>query len=217
MQEREDALQAGAGVDARPGQGLEGTVGGAVVLHEDQIPDLDEPFLPSVGRSPLVPVVGTLVKEDLRARTARPGIAHLPEVVLAQPLDPGGGDAHGVDPDLLGVIVGLVHGDPQALPVQSEDTGHQLPGEGDGFGLEVVAEAEVAQHLEEGAVAVGGAHDVDVHRAEAFLHRGGPRPGRRLVAQEEGLEGDHPGDGEQHGGVVGNEAGRRDGRCGPFR
>ena len=115
-----------------------------------------------------------------------------------------------VEPDLPGLVVGLVHRDPQPLGVDPEDLGQQLPREGDGVGLEVVAEAEVPEHLEERAVALGGADDLDVDGAEALLHRRGPGPGRDLLAQEVGLERDHAGDGEQHGGVVGDEAGRRD-------
>ncbi len=115
-----------------------------------------------------------------------------------------------VDPDLLGLVVAVVHGDPEAVAVEAEDLGEQLPGQRDGVGLEVVAEAEVPQHLEEGAVVGVGADDVDVGRAEALLDRGGPGPGRRLLAQEVGLEGDHARDGEEHRGVVRDQAGRRD-------
>ena len=50
---------------------------------------------------------------------------------------------------------------------------HQLPGVGDGVFLEVVAEAEVAQHLEEGVMAVGEADVFEVvvlaSGAHAFL------------------------------------------------
>ena len=45
LEHGQDALEAGAGVDARPGQRLGGAVGGAVVLHEHQVPDLDEPLV----------------------------------------------------------------------------------------------------------------------------------------------------------------------------
>ena len=38
---------------------------------------------------------------------------------------------------------------------QLEDLGEELPGEGDGVFFEVVAEAEVAEHLEERVVARG--------------------------------------------------------------
>ena len=211
LDDRQDPLEAGAGVDARAGQRLGAAVGAPVVLHEDQVPDLDEPLGAAEGR-PAVGAVGrALVDEDLAARPAGAGVAHLPEVVVAQALDPLGPDAHGVAPDGLGLVVGLVDGHPQPVAVDAQDLGDELPGEGDGVGLEVVAEAEVPQHLEEGAVAQRGADDVDVDGAEALLHRRGPRPRRHLVAQEERLEGHHPGDGEQDRGVVRDEARRRHG------
>ena len=53
--------------------------------------------------------------------------------------------------------------------VELEDLQRQLPGELDRLLLEVVAEREVAQHLEEGEVAGGRADLVDVRRAEALL------------------------------------------------
>jgi len=117
---------------------------------------------------------GSLVEEELRARAARAGVAHLPEVVVAEALDPLGGDAHDVAPDLLGLVIGLEHRDPYPVAVDAQDLGDQLPGERDCVGLEVVAEAEVAQHLEERAVALGRAHHVDVHGPEALLDRRGP-------------------------------------------
>ena len=183
LEHGQDPLEAGPGVDARPGQGLDGPVDRAVGLHEDQVPDLDEPLLPAECRPAVLPVAGALVEEQLRARPPRTGLPHVPEVVLPQALDAVGRHAHRVTPDLLGFVVALVDGDPQPVAVDAEDLGHQLPGEGDGLGLEVVAEAEVAQHLEERAVPVGGADDVDVVGAETFLHRGGPGPGRDLVAR----------------------------------
>ena len=44
---------------------------------------------------------------------------------------------------------------PKAVGVEAELLGHQVPGEFDGEVLEVVAEREVAEHLEEGVVARG--------------------------------------------------------------
>ncbi len=120
-----------------------------------------------------------------------------------------GGHPDLVAPDLFGLVVALVNGDPQPVAVNAELLGDQLPRIGDGVRLEVVPEAEVPEHLEEGAVPVGGAHDLDVEGAEALLHRSGPCPRWRLVPDEEGLEGDHARDGEEDRRVVRNEAGRR--------
>ena len=204
----EIALEAGTGVDVLRGQIDESPVGQPVRLHEDEVVELDESLLTAVGRSPLGPVALAPVVEELRRRPAGPGVAHPPPVVLAQPLQPFAGKAHRLPPDLLGLVVAVVDRHPQAVGVDAEHLGEQLPGEGDGLGLEIVAEAEVPEHLEEGAVSHRRPHDVDVDRPETLLHRGGPTPGGGLLAHEIGPEGQHPGDGEQHRRIVGDEAGR---------
>ena len=122
-----------------------------------------------------------------------------------------------VDPDLLGLVVVVVHRDPEAVAVVAEDLGQQLPGHRDGLGLEVVAEAEVAQHLEEGAVVGVRADDLDVRGPEALLNGGGPGPRRRLLAQEVGLEGHHARDREEDRGVVRDQAGGGDDGVAPVR
>ncbi len=193
-----------------------GAVGRLVELHEDQVPDLDVAVLVPVLGAAALAVLGPLVDEDLRVRSTGPRGPHGPEVVVvAHALDPLGRQSHLVDPDLLRLVVAVVHGDPQAVAVEAEHVGQQLPGQRDGVFLEVVAEAEVAQHLEEGAVVGIGAHDLDVEGAEALLHTGGPGPGRLLVTDEVRLEGHHAGDGEQHRRVVGDQAGGGDGRMPP--
>ena len=173
LQQREDALEAGAGVDARPGQRRGGAVRGAVVLHEYEVPDLHEPLVAAERRATVVPVGRALVEEELRAGPAGTGVPHVPEVVLPQSLDARSGNADGIPPDLLGLVVALVDGDPHPVAVDAQHLGDQLPSKGDGLGLEVVAEAEVPEHLEERAVSVGGADDVDVLGPEALLDRGG--------------------------------------------
>ncbi len=178
---------------------------------------LDEALLAAELRAAVGAVGRALVDEDLRVRSARAGLAHGPEVVgVAHALDPLGREAHLVDPDLLGVVVVVVDGDPEAVPVEPEDLGQQLPGHWNGAFLEVVAEAEVAEHLEEGAVVGVRADDLDVERAKAFLHARGTWPGSDLVPDEVGLEGDHARDGEQHRRVVRDEAGRGHGGMRPI-
>src|SRR5206468_159030 len=142
---------------------------------------------------------------------ARAAVARLPEVVLApEQHDPLARDAHrqpavdrlivGTEPQLL---VAAEHADPDALGIEAEAARpRQLPRPLDRLLLEVVAEREVAEHLEEGEVARGRADLLDVRRAEALLTRGEARPRRRLLAAEEGLERLHPGGREQHGAVL---------------
>ena len=95
----------------------------------------------------------------------------------------------------------------------AEDLGVQLPRPLDGVFLEVVAEAEVAEHLEEREVPVGAADVVEVvvlaAGAHALLDRGGAPVRRRLVTDEVGLERDHPRVREQQGVVVRDQARRR--------
>src|SRR5262249_10925161 len=127
--------------------------------------------------------VEAAVDVELRAGSAWPGRPGLPEVVLApEAHDPLGGDA-GRFPDLdrLGVgteaelLVAAEDGHPDLLRVHAEPLGDQLPAPGERLRLEVVVEAPVAEHLEEGVVAGGVADLLDVGGAEAFLHVGEAR------------------------------------------
>ncbi len=179
-------------------------------LHEDQVPDLDEAFLASVGGAAVGAEVGTPVPEDLGAGSTRPGVGHSPVVVLVEALDAFDGHADLVAPDGLGLIVTDVDGHPESVGVEAQDIGHELPGEGAGVGLEVVAEAEVAHHLEEGEVATGSADLVEVvvlaAGPHALLDGYRPVPWGWLFSHEVGLEGDHSSYREQQRGVVWDQA-----------
>ena len=161
LHDHQVALEPGAGVDARLRQRDARAVGLLVELHEHEVPDLDV----AIGLGDRAAVGTELraeVPEDLRRRSARPGVAHAPEVVLAEALDPLGREAHPVAPDLLGLVVVLVHRDPEAIRVELQHARVELPRPRDRVGLEVVAEAEVAEHLEEREVAVRAADVVEV-------------------------------------------------------
>ena len=161
------------------------------------------------------------VVEDLGARAAGAGFAHLPEIVLQAVLEDALlGDA-GLDPELLGFVVArhavcaFEDGDVEPVFGDAEPlrAGDQFPGERDGIALEVVAEAEVAQHLEEGVVA---AREADVFKvvvlaagADALLRSGGARVVALLRAKEKVLELVHAGVGEQQRGIVGRHQRRR--------
>ncbi len=96
------------------------------------------------------------------------------------------------------LLVALVHGRPDALGIEPVRPRRELVRHRDRARLEVVAEREVAHHLEERHVALGRPDDVDVDGAEAALHRGEARSRRRRLAQEVRLEGLHAGGREQH-------------------
>ena len=89
---------------------------------------------------------------------------------------------------------------------EAELLGDQVPGELDRERLEVVAEGEIAQHLEEGVVPGGVADIVEVvvlaAGAHAFLRRGGAAVGPLLDAGEDVLELHHAGIGEHQRRVV---------------
>ncbi len=124
------------------------------------------------------------VVEDLGAGAAGAGFAHLPEIVFQAVLkDALFGDA-GFDPETLGFVVArhavraFKNRDVKAVLGNAEPlgAGHQLPGEFDGVLLEVVAEGEIAEHLEEGMMTAG---EADVFKivvlaacADALLRRG---------------------------------------------
>ena len=107
--------------------------------------------------------------------------------------DPVGRDAHVLDPDALGVLIGLEHGHPQPVVVDAVPLRDELVGPGDRVALEVVPEAEVPEHLEEREVA-GVVPDVlDVGGAHAFLARRCADEWRLLVSEEVRHELIHPG------------------------
>lgn len=220
LQDHGETLETETGVDVLGGQVAEdgelllAAALPALVLHEDQVPDLHVALVVDGGAA-LDTELGAAVVVDLGARAAGAGDAHGPEVVLhAQALDALGGHTHDVAPDLLGLVVVLVDSDPQPLGVEAvtavrHGAGEQLPGELDGAFLEVVAEGEVAAHLEERAVARGLADLFDVGRADALLHAGGAREGRLDLTQEVGLERDHARGHQKERRVVGDERRRR--------
>ena len=75
-------------------------------------------------------------------------------------------------------------GHPDAVPVELQPLLDELGRKGNRAVLEVLAEREVAEHLEEGQVVPVQADLVDVLRPEALL-RGGREKGRRFLAAEE--------------------------------
>ena len=106
--------------------------------------------------------LGTVVVEDLAARAAGTGICHLPEVVRLEFLPAGlVPDAHDavlrhadvLGPDVVGLVVRVIDRDPELVLGQLVDPGQEVPREGDRLLLEVVAEGEIAQHLEERVMA----------------------------------------------------------------
>ena len=161
LEHRTEAFESHSGVDVLGGKRFEVAVGHALVLHEHEVPYLDHVGvglvheLASGYAAGGLLLVGAYVDVDFGAGAAGAGVAHLPEVVmlvaqqhvvLGKVLEPGLAR--------LGVEAGAVfgrtfeHGGVEQVPVDAVDLGQQLPRPVDGLGLEVVAEAPVAEHLE---------------------------------------------------------------------
>ncbi len=94
-----------------------------------------------------------------------------------------------------------MNGVPEALRVYPISLGDQFVCPRNRLFLEVVAEGEVPEHLEEGEVAGGGAHDVDVDRSTDLLHGGSAWVRGDLLTEHVGLERHHAGVCEKEGGV----------------
>jgi hypothetical protein len=168
----------------------------------------------SSGDPGAAPVLFAVVVEDLGARAAGAGVAHHPEVVggvagalvVADADDALDRHADFLGPDVVGLVVLGVDGDGQLVLGQLVDFGQQFPGVLDGVALEVVAEAEVAEHLEEGVVTRGVADVLEVvvlaAGAHAFLRGGGAAVGTLVETEEDVLELVHPGVGEQQRRVL---------------
>ncbi len=121
LQNSGNALQPHAGVDRRTRKVDTLILRDLLVLHEDEVPDLDEAvavFFRRAGRA--APDMIAVVIEDFRARAARAGIAHRPEIVAGRDADDlvvrQTGD---LLPEVKGLVVRMIDGDQQALGVDS--------------------------------------------------------------------------------------------------
>ncbi len=211
LQHRRKPLETGSGVDRGPRQRTHLPGGVTIVLHEHEVPDLDDVVAIAVdqfgatGRQR----IGATVEVDLGARTAGPGLAHRPEVVLlTEAEDPVRRCTCGL-PQLHRVVVVGVDGEPETIHRQTVDIDHQLPRVLDGVFLEVVAKGEVAEHLEKGVVTRGVTHVFQVvvlaAGAHALLGRAGAGLFALFAPREHLFELVHPSVGEKQGAVAGRQ------------
>ena len=98
--------------------------------------------------------------------------------------------------------IACVHRHPDAIPVELHVLLHELGSERNRAVLEVLAEREVAEHLEEREMVAVEADLVDVRRAERLLHGRQQRRRRLLAAEEVGHQRLHARRREQCGTVV---------------
>ena len=115
-------------------------------------------------------------------------------------------------PDVVGLVVVDVDRGPELVLRQLVDLGQQLPRIADRVALEIVAEAEVAQHLEERVMPrrVADVFEVVVlaARAQRLLRRRRALVGALLAAGEHVLELHHAAVDEQQRRVVGRHEAR---------
>ncbi len=180
-----------------------------VVLREYEVPKLEEALVIAARQ-----VVGgaepqPAVEVQLRARPARPRRSGLPEVLLARALH----DPPARHPDLLPEadrlhvgaepqrVVAGEHRHPDVLFGEAERP-RELPRERDRLALEVVAEREVPEHLEERQVPRRVPDVVDVDRPKALLTARQPLRRGFLLAEEIRLQGVHARDRQQRRGIV---------------
>ena len=118
-------------------------------------------------------------------------------------------------PEVEGLVVGLVDRDHEAGRVDLQCAGDEVPGEANRILLEVVAEGEVAQHLEEGVMPRGVADVLEIVVFATGAHAALAGDRAHVVAlvptQETVLELHHAGIGEQQRRIIArDEAGGRD-------
>ncbi len=215
LQDGRHALEPHARIDRGFGQ-IHAVAGAALlVLHEHEVPELKEAVAVGIraARRAACNLVA-LVEEDLRAGPARPRLARRPEIIAGGDTDDlVVGETRDLLPDAIGILVVVIDGDEQMLGIEREVLGDELPGQRDRALLEVVAEGEVAEHLEERVMPVGVADVVEVvvlaAGAHALLRGGGAGIGARLLAGEHVLELHHAGGREHQGRVVARHQRRR--------
>ena len=163
MEDADKALEAHAGVHAGRGQVGARAVQVVVELHEHQVPQLDIAVADNAVRHDIGAVWGRIVSQaavfravvvvEFAAGSAWSFVAGRgpTSFVVAIAINLVGGDALG-NPEVAGVFVGVMHCRGELFERDAVALGHKLNGEIDRAALEVVAEAEVAEHLEERVV-----------------------------------------------------------------
>ena len=183
-------------------------VGELLELHEDKVPDLDEPVAIFIRRTwRTTRNVITVVIENLGTGTAGPGIAHRPEIIRSGDAnDPVVGEPGNLLPMIGRLVILVIDGDKQLVLVQAEFPGHKVPGQLDGVFLEIVAEREIAEHFKKGVVPRSIADILKVVMlatgADTFLRGYGAVVVAGLKAGEQVLELHHTGVGEHQCRVI---------------
>ena len=168
-----ETLETHPRIDDALRQWLERAIGLTVVLHEDKVPDLDDLRVTLVDQREAIDGFTLFVRADvdmdLRTRTARALVAHLPEVVVLIPVD----DALGwqvLCPDRGSLVITLktFGRSPfedrhiEALGGEVEYLRQIFPSPVNSFVLEVIPEGPVPKHLKHRVVVRIMAHLLEV-------------------------------------------------------
>ena len=150
---------------------------------------------------------------NLATGTTGTGFTHLPEVLfLSKSQDAINGDSAHLAPKLCRLVVLQKYRYPEFLfgkyPLPSE----QLPGEGDGLLLVVIAEGPIPQHLKKGMVVGVSPHSLQVvvlaTDAQALLRAGGTYIRELFYAEKDIFELHHPGVSKEQSRVLFWDQGR---------
>ena len=209
MQDPGHALQTHAGVDVLAGQGCQNAVGIPVGLHKHQVVKLYEALV-ILQIDDLVTLLRLQVVVQFGAGTARTCGASTPKVVgCTHGHNPVGFYPHRLCPDGGGFLILTEHTHHQAPRVQAKHLCAEFPSPANGLLLKVVPKRKVAQHLEERVMPCRATHILNVIGANALLGTGGPMGRPRFLPEKHRLEGKHPRNGEQDGGVVRHQGSTR--------
>ena len=197
-------LQAHAGVNVGTLQTGVVALAVGIELAEHQVPNLHVAvaIAANLAGGLVAAVLGATVKVDFAARAAGTRTM-LPEVILLA-------KAHHVilrnadflSPDVPGFVVLLVYRNVQQLRRNFQHLGQKFPGPVDGFPLEVILKAEVAQHFKVGAMTGSDAYTLNIRGTDALLAGGNPMAGRLFLAQEPFFHGSHAAVNQQQAVVV---------------
>src|SRR5215470_10945165 len=178
--------------------------GVAIVLLEDEVPELDVSIAiraTGTAREFAAPKFCAEIVEDLGTWTAWAGRPHIPKIVFAQATDAVRRQADVALPDVRCLVIVDINRCGKPLGRHAQGDREVFPRPRDGFAFVVVAEREVAEHLQKRAVAPAAPDVVDVvlaaGHAQAPLHRDDARRRRRRFAEELRHERLHAGDREK--------------------
>jgi hypothetical protein len=139
-------------------------------FHEHVVPDL-EVAIAFAWSTLCLPGFRAEIEIDLGIGTVRSGWTNGTPPVVREPANALFGHADLVSPDRVGVVIVGMHGWVEPFGIESHHLGEEFPRPGQRLLLEVIADREIAEHEEKGAM-TQIAHFVDIHGAKALLHRG---------------------------------------------